>query len=283
MFIIAGQLRAGAQENVGVTEVAPHVVVFSTSSGNVVASVGKDGALLVGTPSAASTAKIAELLKSRTSSSLRCVVIYPEPLAQSEGDAGWGRLGAFVAMQELALQHLGGGQMGAPLPLPDRLAKLDVDRPHAAFSEVLNFDLNGEAIHIIRQTPGYSNADAITHFHAANLVYLGEVFPGDGYPLIDHDQGGTLEGLVKTLGAWAGGSFRVVPARGAVTDGAGVKAFLDMVVTVRDRVQAMIKGGKTEDQVFAEHPTREFDARWGHGRTPPDLFVRGIYDELKKQ
>jgi hypothetical protein len=38
--------------------------------------------------------------------------------------------------------------------------------------------------------PGYSDADAIVHFHVANLVYLGEVFPGDGYPEIDPAQGG---------------------------------------------------------------------------------------------
>lgn len=43
--------------SVRITEVTPHVLVFATSSGNVVASVGPDGALLVGTPSAASTAE----------------------------------------------------------------------------------------------------------------------------------------------------------------------------------------------------------------------------------
>jgi hypothetical protein len=31
------------------------------------------------------------------------------------------------------------------------------------------------------------------------LVYVGEVFPGDGYPTIDPAQGGTLDGLLKTL------------------------------------------------------------------------------------
>jgi hypothetical protein len=60
LLLLIGLMNAAiafTQENVGVTEVAPHVLVFATSTGNVVASVGDDGALLVGTPSAASTHK----------------------------------------------------------------------------------------------------------------------------------------------------------------------------------------------------------------------------------
>jgi hypothetical protein len=103
-------------------------------------------------------------------------------------------------MQETALERLGGHAMGPPAPLPPRLIELKVDRPRIAFSEVLTFDLNGEAIHIVHQAPGYSDADAVTHFHVANAIYLGEVFPGDGYPEIDPSQGGKLDGLVKQNG-----------------------------------------------------------------------------------
>jgi hypothetical protein len=98
----------GAQNVVAVTEITPNVLVFATSSGNVVASVGPDGALLVGTPSAVSTGEISSILASHTRSNARYVVIYPEDLAHSEGDAGWGQRGAFVAMQENALERLGG-------------------------------------------------------------------------------------------------------------------------------------------------------------------------------
>ncbi len=279
---LAGNAAAGAQERVDVTEITPDVLVFATSSGNVVASVGPDGALLVGTPSAASTAQISSILATRTKSAVRYVVIYPHDVSHSEGDAGWGQRGAFVAMQEKALERLGGHAMGPPRPLPSHLLKLGVDRPRIAFSEVLTFDLNGEAIHIVHQAPGYSDADAVTHFHIANVIYLGEVFPGDGYPELDSAQGGKLDGLVKAL-AWTGNNMHIVPARGKVTTGADVKAFRDMIVTVRDRVQHMIDSGRTEAQVLAEHPAAEFDARWGHGRVPPEAFVHEIYSALKGQ
>jgi len=247
---LIGNAEADTHDRAEITEISPNVLVFATSSGNVVASIGADGALLVGTPSAASTEQISSILVRRTKSNARYVVIYPEDAAHSEGDAGWEHRGAFVAMQENALERLGGHAMGPPRPLPPRLLELGVDRPRVAFSEVLTFDLNGEAVHVVHQPPGYSNADAVTHFHAANVIYLGEAFPGDGYPEIDTAQGGKLEGLLKQL-SWSGSTIHIVPAPGKVTTGIDVKAFRDMIVTVRDRIQQMIAAGRTEDQVLA--------------------------------
>src|ERR1700688_4803954 len=281
-LVLLGHCAFGAQQDaVGVTEITPTLFVFSTTAGNVVASVGGDGVLLVGIPLAASTPRISNLLASLTKSPVRYVVIAPQDLPHSEGDAGWGQRGAFVAMQENALRRLGGDTMGAPPPLSPRFVKLGVDRPRIAFSEVLAFDLNGESIHIVHQKPGYSNADAIVHFHVAMLVYMGEVFPGDGYPKIDPAQGGTLDGLLNTLDGWTDKTFHVVPARGKITNGTTVKAFRDMIVTVRDRVQRMIEAGRTESEVVAEHPTTDFDALWGHGRVRPDEFVHEVFSALK--
>jgi cyclase len=284
LLALEGHGAFGAQQDaVGVTEITPTLLVFSTTAGNVVASVGPDGALLVGTPPTASTPRISNTLASRTKSPVRYVVIAPQDLAHSEGDAGWGRLGVFVVMHENALRRLGGDTMGAPPPLSPRLVKLGVDRPRIAFSEVLAFDLNGESIHVVHQKPGCSDADAIVHFHTAKLVYMGEAFPGDGYPAIDAAQGGTLDGLVATLDGWTDSSFHVVPARGKLTNGAAVKALRDMIVIVRDRIKRRIEAGRTESEIQAEHPTADFDAEWGHGRVRPEEFVHDVYSALKEQ
>jgi hypothetical protein len=109
------------------------------------------------------------------------------------------------------------------------------------------------------------------------------VFPGDGYPAIDPAQGGTLDGLLKTLDAWTDSAFQVVPARGKVTNGATVKTFQDMIETVRDRVRRMIEAGRTESEILSEHPTSDFDAQWGHGRVRSDEFVHEVYSAVKGQ
>jgi hypothetical protein len=282
-LLITFASASSAQEAVGITQVTPNVLVFATRTGNVIALVGPDGALLIGTPSADSTARISSELANRTKSPVRYLVIAPQDPALSEGDAGWGRRGAFVAMQEKALERIGGHVMGVAPPLSERFVKLGVDRPRVSFSEVMSFDLNGEALHIVRQTAGYSDADALVHFHVAKVVYFGEVFPGDGYPAIDAEHGGSLDGLVKMLDGWTDPGFHVVPARGEVTTGASLKAFCDMVKAVRKRVQHSIDAGEAENQVVAEHPTSEFDAKWGHGRVQPDVFVQEVYKDSTRK
>src|ERR1700740_308300 len=171
VLVVGFASASNAQETVSFTEVAPNVVVFATRTGNVIALVGPDGALLIGTPSADSTDRISSELAKRTKSPVRYVVMAPQDAAQSEGDAGWGRQGAFVAMQEKALERIGGHVMGPPKPLSEEFVKMGVDRPRISFSEVMSFDLNGDAVHIVKQTPGYSDADALVHFHVANVIY----------------------------------------------------------------------------------------------------------------
>lgn len=276
-LVIAIATVANGAESPAVTEISPHVLIFATASGNVIASVGPDGALLVGTPSADSTEFVAKTLSSRTASPIRYVVIAPEDPAHSQGDAGWTARGAFVAMQENALEWLGGHAMGPAKPLPEELLKLGVDRPRVAFSEVITFDINGEAIHVVHQPPACTNADSIVHFHVANLIYLGEVLPGDGYPKIDAAHGGKLDGVLKLLTAWSGGSRKIVPVYGSVKSGADLAKFRDMIVAVRNRIQAMAAAGKSEEQVVAAHPTAEFDAEWGHGRVTAAAFISEIY------
>jgi hypothetical protein len=281
LFTLGATPKAAmAQEQVELTEVTPTVLVFATSTGNVVASVGPDGALLVGTPSAASTPFINAAIAKRTKAAARYVVIYPSSATKSEGDAGWDKLGAFVAIHENALRRLGRPQMGAPQAMPTPSAETDVVRPRISFSEVIAFDLNGDSIHVVHRKPGYSDADTLTHFHVASVFYLGEAFPGDGYPLIDAAQGGTLDGLLSQL-EFTDSKLRIVPARGKVVSGTELKAFRDMIEAVRDRVQRMINDGRTESEVVAVHPTSDFDAAFGHGRVSPDDFVREIYAALK--
>jgi hypothetical protein len=281
MAITLAAFVASAQP-VTIRELSPAMLIFQTSSGNVAASVGPDGALLIGTPSLESTAEISAALAKRTQSPLRYVVVAPQDLMHSQGDAGWVKRGAFVAMQELALQRLGGHAMGMPGPLPKQLLDLGAGRPPVSFSEVMTFDMNGDSIHIIHQKPGYSDADSVVHFHTAKLIYLGEVFPGDGYPLVDKSQGGDLNGIVATLRNWGGGNLQILPARGEVASASDLKDLLNVIESVRAKVKTMIDAHQSEQEVIAAHPSAEFDARYGQGRVKPDQFVHEIYASFSK-
>jgi hypothetical protein len=49
-------------------------------------------------------------------------------------------------------------------------------------------------------------------------------------------------------------------------------------------VQALIKEGKTLEQVKAARPTLDYDGRWGAQTGPwtTDMFIEAVYRSLKK-
>jgi hypothetical protein len=79
------------------------------------------------------------------------------------------------------------------------------------------------------------------------------------------------------------GGTLVVPGHGRICDEADVADYRDMITIIRDRVQAMIKDGKTLEQVKAARPTMDYDPRYGtnQGKWTTDMFVEAVYKTLK--
>jgi hypothetical protein len=53
--------------------------------------------------------------------------------------------------------------------------------------------------------------------------------------------------------------------------------FRDMLVTVRDRVAALKKQGKSLDEIISAKPTDAFDSKWGESLLDGALFTRLVY------
>jgi cyclase len=269
LLVLASPLAAQAP-----TEITPSFLLYATPAGNVAVAIGTAGVFVLGPVSVANTQQVQNDLASRTRVAARYVVMTEQPLAQSQGDGGWGKLGAFVAAHEVIQARLR-SEAG-------RLAGIGAEIPRMAFSEVLKFSLGGQEIHAVRQPPGHSASDVLVHFENVGIVYLGELLPGDGYPMIQVSQEASIDSLIATLDPWtARGRDKFIPARGAPETSTDVAAFRDMLVTVRDRVKAAKQQGRSEDQVVASHPAASFDARYGHGRIASDDFVRSIYRTVR--
>jgi len=78
------------------------------------------------------------------------------------------------------------------------------------------------------------------------------------------------------------GGTIVVPGHGYVCDEHEVVEYRDMMVIIRDRVQAMVKKGATVAQVKAARLTADYDTRYGatNGPWTTDMFVEAVYRDL---
>jgi hypothetical protein len=144
---------------------------------------------------------------------------------------------------------------------------------------VIAFDLNGGSVHVVHMPPGYSDDDAIVHFHHADIVHLGSSLTTDGYPHVDLAQNGSIDGIVETVRRFidSPATSRFVPRRGAIIRTPELREYHHMLAAVRDTVRAMAGAGRSEDEIVAARPTAAFDARWGKGRITPEQFVRMVF------
>jgi cyclase len=124
--------------------------------------------------------------------------------------------------------------------------------------------------------PGHTNGDLYLFFPAQNVLAVSDALSVARYPVMDYSTGGWIGGLIdatNVLLKLADGSTRVVPGAGPLQTKDDLQAQLDMLTKVKERVQAMLRQGKSVKDVAAEAPTKEFDAKWGK----PDLFLTMTY------
>jgi glyoxylase-like metal-dependent hydrolase (beta-lactamase superfamily II) len=126
------------------------------------------------------------------------------------------------------------------------------------------------------------------------VIVAGDVFTTTGFPMIDIENGGTVQGEIEALNGilnrtvyqhqGQGGTI-VVPGHGYVSDEHEVVEYRDMVAIVRDRVQALIDNGATVEQVKAARPTADYDTRYGatSGTWTTDMFVEAVYRDLSRR
>ena len=154
--------------------------------------------------------------------------------------------------------------------------------------------MNGEAVIVYHAPAATTDADSLVFFRHSEVIHAGSLFSTVGYPVIDLDKGGTIQGVIDGLNHIldlavaeyrAQGGTWIIPSRGRLSDTADVASYRNMLVMIRDRVQDLKKKGQTPAQVKAARPTLDFDGRYGAaaGAWTTDMFVDAIYRTLPEK
>ncbi len=153
--------------------------------------------------------------------------------------------------------------------------------PVITYDDRMQFHFNGEQIELLHFGPAHTTGDTAVIFRGRNAVHLGDVFNNSGYPFIDADNGGHINGVIGFCEAVLGvidTDTVVIPGHGPVTDYAALSAYIDMLKTVRDRINKLIEGGADLEGVIAAKPTAGYDETYGDS----GLLVDRAYTSLTK-
>jgi cyclase len=274
-----------------VRHVQGNVYMFASTLGNVTIQIGKDaghdGVLLVdtGAPSLRETL-LAEIRK-----------LSAEPVR-------------FIINTSADADHIGSNEVLLKPPrtyqLPAEVALFAQDNvlqresrdgsgvpsgvwPTLTYLEGKSFTFNGEAVQMFAEKAAHTDGDSIVLFRGSNVLSAGDVFLTTGYPVIDLQRGGSIQGEIRALNhildltvprSMQEGGTMVIPGHGRLCDESEVSDYRDMLTIIRDRVQDMRKKGKPLEEVKAARLSRDYDRRYSTATWTGDMFVETIYKSL---
>ena len=113
---------------------------------------------------------------------------------------------------------------------------------------------------------------------------MGDMFVTYGYPYIDYNSGGSINGFITTLDkllAMMDDNTRIIPGHGELCTKADMKKFRDRLADIRDQVAAALKKGKKVEEITGLGITDKYEAEWGKGFIKGKDFVLAIAENLK--
>ncbi len=266
------------------THVGGPVYMLVGAGGNIGVVMGSDGAFLVDDQYAPLTDKITKAVKAIDDQPLRFVLNTHWHGDHTGGNENLGKTGTVIVAHDNVRKRMSVEQVikafGSTVP-----ASPDIALPVITFADAVTFHLNGEEIYAFHVPPAHTDGDSVVHFKTSNIVHMGDLFFNKMFPFIDTSSGGDVHGVIAAADQvldLIDDQTKVIPGHGPLTDKAGLTAYRDMLVTVRDRVSAMIADGKTLEQVLEAKPTADLEAEWGGGFLTTEPWLGIVFESLSK-
>jgi glyoxylase-like metal-dependent hydrolase (beta-lactamase superfamily II) len=125
----------------------------------------------------------------------------------------------------------------------------------------------------------HTDSDIYVFFPKANVLVAGGLVSVGSYPTLDYTTGGWIGGMAdasKELLRIANKDTKIVPGIGPVQTYADLQAQTEMLATMRERLIDLMRHGIGTDDLAADPPTKEFNAKWGD----PQQFLANAYRGL---
>ncbi|HEX4001995.1 MAG TPA: MBL fold metallo-hydrolase [Candidatus Acidoferrales bacterium] len=271
-----------------VTKVSGNVYMLEGSGGNIAASLGDDGILMVDTEYAPLAGKIQAALKGIgiTNKPVRFVVNTHYHGDHSDGNAAFADAGATILANENLRRRLeegssiGNGPGGsinvkqAPQP-KDALPTITYDRG-------VDIYLNGEKIEVEHMPAAHTDGDSVVFFSTNRVLHMGDIFVRYGFPFIDLNGGGSVQGMIaacdKALAEFPPDT-KVIPGHGALATMDDLRDYVKMLKDTTAAVQKALTDGKSLSQMKQEKilgPWQKYSGNFVNS----DAFLEEIYNSL---
>src|SRR6266852_4362533 len=283
---VAQQEPDWSKVQIKVTKVSGNIYMLEGQGGNIAASVGEDGIVIVDDQFAPLAEKIQAALKDLkiTDKPVRFVINTHYHGDHTGGNVPFSTAGSTVIAQDNVRKRLeSGGTAGNGGSI-----KMDVKPAEKAALPIITFEhdvtvhLNGEDIRALHFPSGHTDGDSIIFFPKNNVVHMGDDFVRYGFPFIDVASGGSVQGMIDAMEkatAQLPPDVKVIPGHGALSNLDDVRAFTKMLKETSAVVQKALNDHKTLDQMKQEKILTPW-AKWKGDFVNEDAFIETLYNSL---
>ena len=264
-------------------KVADGLYVLFGIGGNIAVSIGEDGVLIVDDQLPQVMDKIEAAISKIGGGKIDYAINTHWHFDHAEGNNALGPKGTTIVAHSNARADMQqGGIVNMVLAKYNQQPYPKEALPVFTYDEGMQIHFNDGEIDLRNFSSAHTNGDTVVIFKAQNAVHMGDVFNNAGYPFIDVDSGGSIDGMInfcqQTLNISTEDTI-VIPGHGPVTNIATLTSYIAMLKTVRDRVALMIADGKSMEEVVSAKPTADFDKDYGPESASLG-FVNRVYTSL---
>ncbi len=267
------------------TRVAGNVFMLEGAGGNIAASVGLDGIAIVDDQFAPLAGKIRAALKALgiTDKPVRFVINTHYHGDHTGGNAPFSDTSTVIAQDNVRKRLASGGAAGNGASVHKEVKPAEkAALPVVTFSQDVTVHMNGEDIRALHFPAGHTDGDAIVFFPKSNVVHMGDDFVRYGFPFIDVESGGSVQGMIAAVEkviSQLPADVKVIPGHGALSGSDDVRAYVKMLKETSGAVETALKAGKTLEQMKKEKILEPWQ-KWSGDFISTDAFIETLHASL---
>lgn len=273
-----------AAAQVKVTDLGHDTFMLEGVGGNVTVAAGRDGAIMVDGQFAPMHDKIKAAILAVAGVPVKYLVNTHYHGDHTGGNAAFAAEGVTVVANENVGKRLAAGTTNPFTGSKTAPAEKSMI-PKRPYTKDLRLSAGGRVARVGHPANAHTDGDSYVYFADANVLSTGDIVTLGRYPLVDYTNGGSIGGLISAVDGYlkiANDKTKVVPGHGPLADRNTLVSYRTVLATARDRVAKLAADGKTEQEAVAAKPFPDLDKQTGANPQQSDVFVRGIYNSLKR-
>ncbi len=284
--VVIAQDRDFSKVQIKVTKVGGTVYMLEGAGGNIGASVGDDGIVVVDDQYAPLADRIQAALKGITDKPVRFIINTHYHEDHTGGNEFFQRQAPIIAQDNVRkrLEEGGAAGNGGSLHLEHKPQPKGA-LPIITFDHDVTVHLNGEDIRALHFPAGHTDGDSVIYFPKSNVVHMGDDFVTYGFPFIDVDSGGSINGMIDGVEkaiAQLPADVKIIPGHGQVSTLDDVRAYVTMLKETRAVVQDALAKKMTLAQMKEKKildPWKKYSGDF----ISEDAYLETLYNSLTGQ